>query len=691
MFTKKEVFDKFTVPTVLKWILIVIIILYVLGIIINRILFQWEFWDDDTHRGAMAIYNDPIDTNSSIPLYLNQGWDKSESLWFYNTTQGSNLIPYDFFMVLEQKNSPTLFRDNAHMNAYRYLIQKPTFSNEDGLPLGFAKDVYQNKEYLGFTCAACHTTQINYKGKALRIDGAPTMADMDTFMVDLEVALSDTLYNAPKRDRFVANVLQRNKNKSLFSSKSYTNSDEILIDLFKFQTQIENYNAINHGEEKNAIAYGYARLDAFGRIYNRVAQHAINKKVLTSVLLSTIGELRTKEIWTKLANHGVPDSHIVTNVSSYLREGERKKIFDKLFTKANAPVSYPFLWDIVQHDYIQWNGIVDNSNLGPIGRNIGQVIGVFGTLDWEEKEGFSLSSLIGSQSLSSKYTSYASSIDVRNLYRVEKQLKHLSSPQWPEHIFGNINKTAAKEGEKLYDAYCLSCHTKRDRKDTDKRLIAKMSSIHKVRTDPTMAQNSVHKLGYTGVVEGMYLDSPVGKVFLEEKAPVAEILTMATRNVVATPDMDKTFIIRWSDWIYDLFFTLIENDVKQTIKRGDYTPDTTANPYASLLSYKARPLNGIWATAPYLHNGSVPTLYDLLLPQEERPAHFQVGSREFDPEKVGYRTSGYTGFTFDTSLQGNLNTGHEYAAGKTSLANGETLPKLNKKQRLELLEYLKTL
>lgn len=76
---------------------------------------------------------------------------------------------------------------------------------------------------------------------------------------------------------------------------------------------------------------------------------------------------------------------------------------------------------------------------------------------------------------------------------------------------------------------------------------------------------------------------------------------MATRNVVATPDMDKTFIIRWSDWIYDLFFTLIENDVKQTIKRGDYTPDTT------------------------------------------------------------------------------------------SLANGGTLPKLNKKQRLELLEYRKTL
>ncbi len=54
------------------------------------------------------------------------------------------------------------------------------------------------------------------------------------------------------------------------------------------------------------------------------------------------------------------------------------------------------------------------------------------------------------------------------------------------------------------------------------------------------------------------------------------------------------------------------------------------------LGYIARPLNGIWATAPYLHNGSVPTLYDLLLPAEQRPRTFYTGSNEFDPVKVGY-------------------------------------------------------
>src|SRR5205807_2120961 len=48
---------------------------------------------------------------------------------------------------------------------------------------------------------------------------------------------------------------------------------------------------------------------------------------------------------------------------------------------------------------------------------------------------------------------------------------------------------------------------------------------------------------------------------------------------------------------------------------------------ADLFGYTARPLNGVWATAPYLHNGSVPNLYALLLPPDQRPADFWVGTR----------------------------------------------------------------
>ena len=53
-----------------------------------------------------------------------------------------------------------------------------------------------------------------------------------------------------------------------------------------------------------------------------------------------------------------------------------------------------------------------------------------------------------------------------------------------------------------------------------------------------------------------------------------------------------------------------------------------------LAQYKARPLQGAWATAPFLHNGSVPNLYELLSPVTERSKRFFLGRREYDPVKV---------------------------------------------------------
>ena len=115
-----------------------------------------------------------------------------------------------------------------------------------------------------------------------------------------------------------------------------------------------------------------------------------------------------------------------------------------------------------------------------------------------------------------------------------------------------------------------------------------------------------------------------------------------------------------------------------------------------LLSYKGRPLTGIWATAPYLHNGSVPTLHDLLLPPSQRPKWFAVGTREFDPDRVGFVTrdaagnmaepSGANRFRFvarneaGRAIDGDSNAGHDFG-------NSE----LTDVQRMELIEYMKGL
>ena len=101
-------------------------------------------------------------------------------------------------------------------------------------------------------------------------------------------------------------------------------------------------------------------------------------------------------------------------------------------------------------------------------------------------------------------------------------------------------------------------------------------------------------------------------------------------------------------------------------------------------AYESRVLHGIWATAPYLHNGSVPNLWELLLPPEQRKPSFMVGSKVYDPVNVGYVTDS-SPFK-DGKLvvgagaePGNSNAGHDF--GKD----------LNDDERWALIEYLKQL
>jgi hypothetical protein len=101
--------------------------------------------------------------------------------------------------------------------------------------------------------------------------------------------------------------------------------------------------------------------------------------------------------------------------------------------------------------------------------------------------------------------------------------------------------------------------------------------------------------------------------------------------------------------------------------------------------YANQPLDGIWARAPYLHNGSVPTLRELLKKSDQRVDVFYRGDDEYVPQDVGFQyTKGVSPdgrmlFRYDTSLRGNDNAGHEYG---TDLSDSE----IN-----DLLEYLKTL
>jgi hypothetical protein len=114
-------------------------------------------------------------------------------------------------------------------------------------------------------------------------------------------------------------------------------------------------------------------------------------------------------------------------------------------------------------------------------------------------------------------------------------------------------------------------------------------------------------------------------------------------------------------------------------------PEDRFSHFRKTFGYANQPLDGLWLRAPYLHNGSVPTLRDLLNPASERPAVFYRGYDVYDPRNVGFiasvkEESGRAYFKYDTALPGNGNFGHEGREYGTSLRADE---------KEALVEYLK--
>ena len=552
------------------------------------------------------IADDPLGEPITKTVFLEQNWTADQRAWFYSTPQGSQLIPYDWFLVLEQADSMTLFRDTKNILKYRHLPQSPSPSNPDGLPVGFVADEGASRRWLGMTCAACHTNEIRLGTTAYRVDGAPTLSDVPGFLVAMTAALRRTMEDPAKLDRFSIAVL-----KTLDSPANRAELKGQMVAALKMR---EGYNQRNFPGTNTSLPVPppthYGRLDAVDAIVNEIYHAALPSAARDNPIANT--------------------------------------------KTADAPVSYPCLWDTPQSDLVEWLGIAKSG--GPLdilalSRNVGEVLGVFGNFEIPDRP--SLFKL-----------GYPSSVKVTNLHALEDQLKGLWSPQWPSD-FPKLDAQAAAQGKVIYNNQCISCHTLIDRTDPDRTVKAVMEDSG---TDPQASINFFQRTGSSGLFEGSDISFVPFTAKMPAIASADQMITHVVEGVIlgvvqgAPPDGlgDATFRGRHSA-LADL---------------------RTLRPQAK---YKARPLNGIWATAPYLHNGSVPNLQALLSPVAARPTSFTVGNRTYDPDRVGFVTNapGFPLFQVNdangAAIPGNMNGGHTYGA------------MLSDDERRQLLEYLKTL
>jgi len=629
-------------------------------------------------------------------IHLDQGWGEGYRHQYYYTPQGSQIIPLDIALALEGPDTEQLIFGvgGLAVTKYGYLPYPKTSRsdgkkkyslNPDGLPVGFTIDGYIEPKYtktkknktpmLGMNCAACHTSDMQINGARVRIDGNQALGDFIGLLTAIDTSLAQTLSDNAKFKRFEARIVENAEGDASLRAR--------------LKSTMERREIWQRRNAPDTIP-GHGRVDAFGVIFNQVAGNNLHRDT--------------------------------RNLDGNVRA-------------PNAPVSYPVLWNTSHMGHVQWNGSANNKKRGGIlGRNFGQVLGVFGHTELTRNN-----SLIGS----------CSTVKRRNLNLMDYWLAPLNSPKWSDpaltDLLPELDETLVKKGKDIYEGAgkCASCHavipeSYRDvpaKKRNACDIPFTMVDVDIVKTDPFTALTGVRDGAKSGPLEGLKSKAREGEYIAPEE-PYTNILREAVaRSIVGSfQTVSCEGVTDFSSLVDAVagFGTIAKSrrgkgnqigdgydfkpkeeaayqdtqgdDNEDPVRDPDsecgpdkaqyiYKTDKNTNqnsyhPYA----YRARPLNGIWASAPYLHNGSVPTLYDLLLPaageagciegQECRPDVFYVGNTEFDPVKVGYVYTEAGGLTrIDTGLResGNGNGGHNY---------GLTLSGADK---AALLEYLKSL
>ncbi len=558
---------------------------------------------------------------------LDQGWTADERIQFYFTTQGSQLIPYSWFLALEHAECDELFRSVSNMERLGFISHPiDPQRNPDGLPIGFVKDelrpamdyvvkesflgihydrqqLAENDAWLGLTCAACHTSQLKSGGTTVRIDGGSTLADVQLFLQQLTAAIEATVDDAPKMTRFAKRILPEG---------GYNETEQKAL-----RGRLKGYGKVLRDTVRRGqgpTPAGFGRLDAFGSIFNEICDTSLE----------------------------IPDNYY----------------------PADAPASVPFLWDTPRLDWVQWNGSAGN----PLARNVGEVLGVFAQLRLK---------------LEPQVDRFRSTAHIPNIHELEQHIAKLQSPKWPQ-TFGEIETAKARLGQQLFVQNCATCHGVPDPETGQYPLTTiagkeyiktTLVPFEEIGTDPQHVANFAKRTAKPGVLADRLAPPHAGS----ERVPRAVLLAAAVQGVIGKFARDEAL------------------SPEQVAVLSGYRPPEERPPNPA--AYKARPLNGIWATAPYLHNGSVPSLYELLLPAEQRSKSFFI-SGEFDTKHVGFVTEPRANsFEFKVrdacgTIPGNSNAGHTGHFAGTKMGFTETFEggawrEFTEVERWALVEYMK--
>jgi len=538
----------------------------------------------------------PSGTAATTVTYVANGWTQPERDLYYHLAEGSELMPYPLLANLKSINTGKPFLQD--IERFGFLPDPAGPANPEGLPIGMTISHSRNAvsigmQVVGFNCAACHVGELTYQGKHVRIDGAPSLVNLQAYQIEFKESLEAAMKSPQKLLELI------------LAMEKHSNTPAVQ-DIGKYAEDPAVQSAGNVGAAPTGDSSFHAVPSTLADASQSApgADFAERLKDDIAILRARLAYLENGKL---LIDGTEPGPGRVDAFGA-----ARNLLFPQDAVKMQSPVSFPFIWGVPDNigrkaadfGWIHYDG--DTNSI--LERNIGQALG--------------MGALFNPRT-------YESTLRLGNMHQLELLVHKLQPPRWPAEVLGAIDEAKAQKGEEIFKRTCEGCHQE------------KMFAQIKIGTDPNRANS---------------FGQPVGGIpFPKAVAPILDGLKMRAFADEKISPADQAAM------------------------------DADPAVWRATGQYLARRLDGIWATAPYLHNGSVPSLYDLLHP-DGRPARFAVGNREFDPVKVGFRndldSSGANVWIFDTSQPGNSNIGHSGALFGT---------KLPEDQKTALLEYLKKL
>ena len=368
---------------VLIGVVVVLVILYVV-FVVN------ELGGVDVPRPERVKIRKALNAEQGWP----DGWKPGQAQWFHYASQGTRILPYDWFVNLEK---PTIYPsgkliEDGYLERFGFLPgEKDPGYNSDGLlPIGFAIERGFDAPYacppstgpvVGLTCAACHTGQITYRNEdggltGVRIEGGSAMINLAAFQEAVGRSLAFTLNIGSRFEHFAKGVLGEKVSDA--QKKTLRDQLQTFLNVGLASKEYARVHKLNDTEG------GFSRTDALGLIGNRVFVEIGNENLI------------------------VPD----------------------------APVNFPPLWDTSWFDWVQYNASIRM----PMVRNIGEALGVGAPVNLVERKG----------------PLFASTINVENLHLMEDQLggqnafSGIQSPRWCDTGLPKFEQARVDRGKVLY-------------------------------------------------------------------------------------------------------------------------------------------------------------------------------------------------------------------------------------------------